>query len=65
MFLDQGRRPYIALLDEDGIDVTFARDPMDGLFLLSAALRIHLPGVPYTKMVQHGINNAATLATYS
>jgi Ohr subfamily peroxiredoxin len=63
------------------VDVTFARDPMDGLFLLSAALRIHLPGVPkataeelvrnterlcpYTKMALHGINSTATLATHA
>jgi Ohr subfamily peroxiredoxin len=63
------------------VAVTFARDPMDGLFLISAEVKIHLPSLPkataeelvrnterlcpYTKMTLHGINSAATLATHS
>ena len=58
--------------------VTFARDPADGLFLLSAELRAHLPGVdrkvaaelvrhaerfcPYTKMFRQGITHVVALA---
>ncbi|TFW14769.1 Ohr family peroxiredoxin [Duganella callida] len=60
------------------VAVTFARDPMDGLYLLSADLTIALPGVeraqaeqlvrnterfcPYAKMARHGINSVITLA---
>ncbi|MGO4552120.1 OsmC family protein [Lysobacter sp. 2RAF19] len=58
--------------------VTFARDPIDGLFLLSAQLRAHLPGVerglaaelvrqaerfcPYAKMFRQGIEHTVVLA---
>ncbi|MCC8363737.1 Ohr family peroxiredoxin [Lysobacter sp. A6] len=58
--------------------VTFARDPVDGLFLLSAELRAHLPGVdrtvaaelvrhaerycPYAKMFRQGIAHVVALA---
>ena len=58
--------------------VTFARDPIDGLFLLSAELRAHLPGVergtaaelvrqaerfcPYAKMFRQGIEHIVVLA---
>jgi lipoyl-dependent peroxiredoxin len=58
--------------------VTFGRDPVDGLFLLSADVRIHLPGVdpeiaralvrnterfsPYAKMAREGIVNVIALA---
>ncbi|NUS59906.1 MAG: Ohr family peroxiredoxin [Lysobacter sp.] len=58
--------------------VTFARDPADGLFLLSAELRAHLPGVdrkvaaelvrhaerfcPYAKMFRQGIAHVVALA---
>lgn len=53
--------------------VSFGRDPMDGLYMLTADIRIHLPGVPrataeelirnaerlcpYTKMAQQGIRS--------
>ena len=63
------------------VAVTFARDPMDGLFLISAEVKIHLPSLPkataeelvrnterlcpYTKMALHGINSTATLATHA
>lgn len=59
--------------------VTFARDPVDGLFLLSAEVRVALPGVerrvaaelvrhtericPYTKLFRHGIAHVVALAT--
>jgi Ohr subfamily peroxiredoxin len=59
--------------------VTFGRDPVDGLFMLSADVRIHLPGVerdvaralvrnterfsPYAKMARQGIVNVITLAS--
>ena len=58
--------------------VTFARDPMDGLFLLSADIRIILPGLdrtlaaelvrntericPYAKMFRHGIDHVVAVA---
>lgn len=57
--------------------VTFARDPMDGLFQLSAQIRVHLPGVeralaaelvrntericPYAKMFRNGIDHVVAL----
>jgi len=53
--------------------VTFSRDPFDGFYLLSAQVRVHLPGLdpqlaaelvrntervcPYAKMFQHGITH--------
>lgn len=58
--------------------VTFARDPMDGLFLLSADIRVSLPGLdralaaelvrntericPYAKMSRHGIDHVVAVA---
>ena len=58
--------------------VTFARDPVDGLFQLSAELRAFLPGVdravaaelvrhaerycPYAKMFRQGIDHVVALA---
>ncbi|OXJ22533.1 peroxiredoxin [Burkholderia sp. HI2714] len=58
--------------------VDFCRDPMDGLFMLNANIRVHLPGVersiaeelvrnterfsPYTKMAREGINHVVALA---
>ncbi|WP_394539317.1 Ohr family peroxiredoxin [Lysobacter enzymogenes] len=57
--------------------VTFARDPVDGLFVLSAQIRVGLPGVeralaaelvrntervcPYAKMFRDGIEHAVAL----
>lgn len=59
--------------------VTFGRDPVDGLFLLSSRIRVALPGVdrvlaeellrsterncPYTKMFRQGIDSVVTLTT--
>jgi osmotically inducible protein OsmC len=59
------------------VRVTFGRDPVDGLFLLTADLRVELPGVeraqaaelvrnterfcPYTKMARQGITNVVAL----
>lgn len=59
--------------------VTFARDPVDGLFLLSADIRVSLPGVeralaaelvrntericPYAKMFRNGIDHVVVLAS--
>ncbi|SAK43837.1 OsmC family protein [Caballeronia glebae] len=61
------------------VTVEFGRDPMDGLFVLSADTRVHMPGVersvseelvrnterfcPYTKMARQGIVNIVSLAT--
>jgi len=58
--------------------VTFARDPMDGRFLVSADVRVSLPGVdrkvaaelvrntericPYAKMFRQGIDHVVALA---
>jgi len=58
--------------------VTFARDPIDGLFMLSAEVRISLPGIdrktagglvrntericPYAKMFRQGIHHVVVLA---
>ncbi|QWP77260.1 Ohr family peroxiredoxin [Lysobacter sp. K5869] len=57
--------------------VTFARDPIDGLFLLSAEIRVRLPGLdralaaelvrntervcPYAKMFRQGIEHVVTV----
>jgi osmotically inducible protein OsmC len=59
--------------------VTFARDPVDGLFLLSADVRIMLPGLdrtlaaelvrntericPYAKLFRHGIDHVVAVAS--
>ncbi|MFW7341594.1 Ohr family peroxiredoxin [Pollutimonas sp. H1-120] len=59
------------------VTVDFSRDPMDGLFVLTAYTRIRLPGVeraiaeelvrhterycPYTKMARNGIRNVVAL----
>jgi Ohr subfamily peroxiredoxin len=58
--------------------ITFGRDPVDGLYTLTADVRIHLPGVeraiaeelvrhterfcPYAKMARQGIVNVVSLA---
>jgi Ohr subfamily peroxiredoxin len=58
--------------------VTFARDPMDGLFVLSAEISVDLPGVeravaaelvrntericPYAKMFRQGIDHVVAVA---
>jgi Ohr subfamily peroxiredoxin len=58
--------------------VTFARDPVDGLFLLSADIRVSLPGIdrtlaaelvrntericPYAKMFRRGIDHIVSVA---
>ncbi len=58
--------------------VTFARDPIDGLFLLSAEIRVSLPGMdralaaelvrntericPYAKMFRQGIDHVVAVA---
>jgi Ohr subfamily peroxiredoxin len=59
--------------------VTFGRDPVDGMYMLSADIRIHLPGIersiaeelirntervcPYAKMARQGIVNIVALST--
>lgn len=61
--------------------VTFARDPIDGQYLLSADVRVSLPGIdrklaaelvrhtericPYTKMFRQGIEHVIALAPES
>lgn len=61
------------------VKVDFNRDPMDGLFVLTADTRIRLPGVeraiaeqlvrnterfcPYTKMARQGIRNIVALVS--
>ncbi|HEY0505777.1 MAG TPA: Ohr family peroxiredoxin [Lysobacter sp.] len=63
------------------VAVTFSRDPVDGLFLLSADVRVELPGVdrataaelirhtervcPYAKMFRSGIEHVVALAPES
>ncbi|CAG2136174.1 Ohr family peroxiredoxin [Cupriavidus plantarum] len=58
--------------------VEFGRDPVDGLYMLTAELRVHLPGMdaaiaeelihqtervcPYSKMVRQGIRHVTRLA---
>ncbi|KWH51750.1 Ohr family peroxiredoxin [Burkholderia semiarida] len=58
--------------------IDFCRDPMDGLFMLNANIRVRLPGVertlaeelvrnterfcPYTKMAHEGISHIVALA---
>lgn len=59
--------------------VTLARDPIDGLYLLSADIRVNLPGLdralaaelvrnterfcPFSKMFRHGIDHVVSVAT--
>ncbi|GAB2874749.1 Ohr family peroxiredoxin [Paraburkholderia jirisanensis] len=59
------------------VSVTFGRDPVDGMYMLTADIRIHLPGVdealaeqlvrateracPYAKMARQGIVNVVAL----
>lgn len=59
--------------------VTLARDPTDGLYLLSADIRVNLPGLdrnlagelvrhtericPYAKMFRHGIDHVVAFTT--
>ncbi|MDM0033478.1 Ohr family peroxiredoxin [Variovorax sp. J22P271] len=61
------------------VSVAFGRDPVDGLFMLTADVRIHLPDVersvaeelvrsterfcPYAKMARNGITGIVALAT--
>ncbi|QSI30590.1 Ohr family peroxiredoxin [Variovorax sp. RKNM96] len=61
------------------VSVAFGRDPVDGLFMLTADVRIHLPDVeksvaeelvrnterfcPYAKMARNGITSIVALAT--
>lgn len=61
------------------VTVSLAGDPVDGLFLLSAEVRVSLPGVPkavaeglvrnaervspYAKMARHGIDSMVTLVS--
>ena len=61
------------------VSVAFGRDPVDGLFMLTADVRIHLPGVeknvaeelvrnterfcPYAKMARNGITSIVALAS--
>lgn len=60
------------------VAVTFARDPVDSLYLLAATVEIHLPGLarataeelirnaervcPYSKMARQGITSVVALA---
>jgi Ohr subfamily peroxiredoxin len=63
------------------VTVEFGRDPMDGLFVLTAHARVQMPAIdrttaeelvcnterfcPYTKMARKGIVNIVALATES
>jgi organic hydroperoxide reductase OsmC/OhrA len=76
----QGSKVHLApaWLQRVDVQVAFGRDPMDGLYMLTADLRIALPGVerrlaeglvrnaerlcPYTKMVRQGAAGVVTLA---
>lgn len=72
-------RAGLALVDASvEVAVTFARDPVDGLFLLSSEIRVDLPGIdrttaaellrntervcPYSKMFRQGIEHVVALA---
>lgn len=60
------------------VNVTFGRDPEDGLYLLTADVDVHLPGVnaataedlvreaericPYAKMARQGVRGSVRLA---
>jgi Ohr subfamily peroxiredoxin len=72
-------RSGVALVDASvDAEVTFARDPIDGRFQLSANVRVNLPGVdrkvaaelvrntericPYAKMFRQGIDHVVALA---
>lgn len=72
-------RANVAISDAEAVaSVTFGRDPVDGLFMLAADIRIHLPGVdraiaeelvrntervcPYAKMARAGIDCVVLLA---
>ncbi|MCX7512254.1 Ohr family peroxiredoxin [Frateuria sp. STR12] len=72
------RRANLAIPDAQvAASVTFGRDPVDGLFMLSASVRVRLPGVdravagellrntericPYAKMARAGIDCVITL----
>jgi Ohr subfamily peroxiredoxin len=71
-------RAHVAIPDAEVVArVTFGRDPVDGLFMLTADIRIHLPGVdrdvaaelvrntericPYAKMARTGIECVVSL----
>jgi lipoyl-dependent peroxiredoxin len=73
-------RAKVAIPDAEVVaSITFGRDPMDGLFTLTAEIRIHLPGVdraiaeelvrntericPYAKMARTGIDCVVLLAS--
>jgi Ohr subfamily peroxiredoxin len=75
-------RSGIALVDNEvEAMVTFARDPVDGRFLLRAEIRVSLPGIdrkvaaelvrntericPYAKMFRQGIEHVVALAPES
>ncbi len=61
------------------VSVAFGRDPIDGLFMLTADVRIHIPGIeksraeelvrstericPYAKMARQGISTVVVLAS--
>jgi Ohr subfamily peroxiredoxin len=72
------KRAGVVLVDMSiDVAVTFARDPIDGRFLLSADVRVNLPGVdrkvaaelirntericPYAKMFRQGIEHVVAL----
>jgi len=72
-------RAGVTLVDAQlDVAVTFSRDPVDGLFLLSARIEVHLPGIerafaaelirntericPYAKMFRQGIEHVVALA---
>lgn len=72
-------RANVAIPDAEVVaSITFGRDPVDGLFTLTAIIRIHLPGVdraiaeelvrntericPYAKMARTGIDCVILLA---
>jgi len=72
-------RAGVTLVDAQlDVAVTFSRDPVDGLFLLSARIEVQLPGIerafaaelirntericPYAKMFRQGIHHVVTLA---
>jgi Ohr subfamily peroxiredoxin len=74
------RRGVAAAGTQVDVTVSFGRDPVDGLFMLAADVRVRMPGLsrtvaaelvrnaervcPYTKMARQGIESIVTLVEH-